>query len=93
VFFFGAGHSHVKWPVQPQLKHVWPKVAPTVGGVGRRSTGGGGVEPLVLPAGADAEVGGKPTAATDAGDDVAADAGEADRWGNDDTPSDTLREH
>jgi hypothetical protein len=52
-----------------------------------------GVEPLVLPASADAEVGGKPTAATDAGDDVAADAGEADRWGNDDTPSGTLREH
>jgi hypothetical protein len=52
-----------------------------------------GVEPLVLPAGADAEVGGKPTAATDASDDVAADAGEADRWGNDDTPSGTLKEH
>jgi hypothetical protein len=50
------------------------------------------VEPLVLPAGADAEVGGKPTDVVDAGVDDAA-AGEAGRWGVGDTPSDTLEEY
>jgi hypothetical protein len=44
------------------------------------------VEPLVLPVGADAEVGEEPTAATDDG----ADAGE---WGGGGTPSDTSEEH
>jgi hypothetical protein len=38
-----------------------------------------GLEPLVLPAGADAEVGGKPTAAASAGAGASADAGEAGR--------------
>jgi hypothetical protein len=48
------------------------------------------VEPLVLPAGADAEVGGEPTTAAD----VAADAGvEVDRWGRGGTPSGTSEEH
>jgi hypothetical protein len=48
------------------------------------------VEPLVLPAGADAEVDGEPTAATDA------DAGagvEVDRWGRGGTASGTSEEH
>jgi hypothetical protein len=45
------------------------------------------VEPLVLPAGADAEVGGKPTDVDDAA------AGEAGRWGVGDTLSDTLEEY
>jgi hypothetical protein len=40
--FFGAVHSRAKWPEQPQLKQVWPKGAPAVGGDGRRITGGGG---------------------------------------------------
>jgi hypothetical protein len=35
-------------------------------------------------------VGGKPTAAAKAGADAAAGAGEAGRWGEDDTPSNTL---
>jgi hypothetical protein len=48
-----------------------------------------GVEPLMLPIGADAEVGGKPTAAANA----VADTGEAGKWGDDDTPSDTSKEH
>jgi hypothetical protein len=43
------------------------------------------VEPWVLPAGAGAEVGGKPTAT--------ADTGEVGRWGHDDTLSGTLGEH
>jgi hypothetical protein len=44
------------------------------------------VEPLVLPASSDAEVGGEPTAAVDA----AAGAGvEVDRWGHGGTPSGT----
>jgi hypothetical protein len=48
------------------------------------------VEPLVLPAGADAEVGGEPTTAAD----TAADAGvEVDRWGRGGTPSGTLEEY
>jgi hypothetical protein len=48
------------------------------------------VEPQVLPAGAGAEVGGEPTAATDA----AAGAGvEVDRWSHGGTPSGTLEEH
>jgi hypothetical protein len=51
------------------------------------------VEPSVLPIGAEAEVGGKPTTAADAGADVAADAGEAGRWGDDGTPSSILGEH
>jgi hypothetical protein len=42
VVFFGAVHSQAKWPERPQLKQVWPKVAPVVGGVGRRITDGGG---------------------------------------------------
>jgi hypothetical protein len=43
------------------------------------------VELLVLPAGADAEVGGEPTAAS---------AGvEVDRWGHGGTPSGTSEEH
>jgi hypothetical protein len=48
------------------------------------------VEPLMLPAGVGAEVGGEPTAAADA------DAGagvEVDRWGRGGTPSGTLEEH
>jgi hypothetical protein len=40
------------------------------------------VEPLVLPVGADAEVGEEPTAATDDGE-----------WGGGGTPSDTSEEH
>jgi hypothetical protein len=48
------------------------------------------IEPLVLPAGADAEVGGEPTAAVDA----AGGAGvEVDRWGRGGTPSGTSEEH
>jgi hypothetical protein len=47
------------------------------------------VEPWMLPASASAEVSRKPTTATNAG----VDAGEAGRWGHDDTPSDTSREH
>jgi hypothetical protein len=47
------------------------------------------VEPSVLSTGADVDVSGKPTADADAG----ADAGEAGRWGDDDTPSSTLEEH
>jgi hypothetical protein len=43
-------------------------------------------------AGVDADVGGKPTAAADAGAS-AADAREASWWGDDDTPSDTLEGH
>jgi hypothetical protein len=43
----------------------------------------------VLPPGAGAEVGGEPTAATDAG----ADADEVGQWGHDGTPSGTLDEH
>jgi hypothetical protein len=42
------------------------------------------VEPWVLPAGAGAELGGKPTAADD---------DEAGRWGCGGTPSDTWEEH
>jgi hypothetical protein len=49
------------------------------------------VEPLVLPTGADAEVGGKPTAAAaDGVDAAAADAGD---WGGGGTPSGTSKEH
>jgi hypothetical protein len=44
----------------------------------------------VLPAGADAEVDGEPTAAADA--DAGAEA-EVDRWGHGGTPSSTLEEH
>jgi hypothetical protein len=50
------------------------------------------VEPWVLPAGADAEVGREPTAAADAGVDATAD-GKVGRWGHDGTPSGTLEEH
>jgi hypothetical protein len=46
----------------------------------------------VLPAGADAEVGGEPTAATNADADAAA-AVEVDRWGRGGTPSSTSEEH
>jgi hypothetical protein len=48
------------------------------------------VEPWVLPAGAGAEVGGEPTATTDAG---AATVDEAGRWSRDGTPPGTLEEH
>jgi hypothetical protein len=50
------------------------------------------VEPWVLPAGAGTEVGGKPTAAADAGVDVAT-AGEVSRWSHDGTLSGTSGEH
>jgi hypothetical protein len=40
-FFFGAGHSRVKWPIRSQLKQLW-EVAPATGGAGRRNTCGGG---------------------------------------------------
>jgi hypothetical protein len=40
--FFDAVHSRAKWPEQPQLKQVRPKVAPAVDGAGMRITGGGG---------------------------------------------------
>jgi hypothetical protein len=46
----------------------------------------------VLPASADAEVGGGPTAAADTGANVVA-AGETCRWVRDGTPSGTLEEH
>jgi hypothetical protein len=50
------------------------------------------VEPWVLPAGVGAEVGGKPTAAADAGvDDVV--AGKVGRWSRGGTPSGTSEEH
>jgi hypothetical protein len=48
------------------------------------------VEPLVLPAGADAEVGGEPTAAVDAAAGVGV---EVDRWGCGGTSFGTLEEH
>jgi hypothetical protein len=48
------------------------------------------VEPLVLFAGADADVGGEPTAAVDA---VAGARVEVDRWGRGGTPSGTSEEH
>jgi hypothetical protein len=53
------------------------------------------VEPLVLPAGADAEVGSKPTAAVGIGVDATADAnaGDEGRLGDDDTSSGTLEDH
>ncbi len=88
--FFGVVHSQAKWPERPQLKQVGPEVAPAVGGAGRCNIGGGGVEPLVLPTGADAEVGGKPTATTDASAGAADEAGRRGRSG---TPSGTLGEH
>jgi hypothetical protein len=47
------------------------------------------VEFLVLPSSVNADLGGKPTVAADAG----ADAREAGRWGEDDTPSGTLEGH
>jgi hypothetical protein len=47
------------------------------------------VEPSVLPAGVDPEVGRKPTAVAGA----SADADVTSRWGEDDTPSGTLEEH
>jgi hypothetical protein len=36
--FFGTVHSRAKWPERPQLKQVWPEVAPAVGGAGRHIT-------------------------------------------------------
>jgi hypothetical protein len=69
--FFGAVHSRAKWP----------ETAPAVGGAGRRVTGRGGGRAF----GADAEVGGEPTAA---GAGV-----EVDRWGRGGTPSGTSEEH
>jgi hypothetical protein len=47
------------------------------------------VELLVLPAGVDTDVGGKPTVAAD----VDAYIDEAGRWGEEDTPRGTLWEH
>jgi hypothetical protein len=38
AFFFGAVHSRAKWPERPQLKQVWPEVAPAVGGAGGEPT-------------------------------------------------------
>jgi hypothetical protein len=46
----------------------------------------------MLPAGAGAEVGGEPTAATDAAADTIV-AGKVVRWSRDGTLSGTLREH
>jgi hypothetical protein len=84
--FFGAVHSRAKWPERPQLKQVWPEVAPAVGGTGRCITGGGGGRDL----GADTEVGREPTAVADA----AVGAGvKVDRWGRGGTPSGTSEEH
>jgi hypothetical protein len=48
------------------------------------------VEPLVLPAGVGAEVGGEPTTAADV--DVGTGV-EVDRWGHGGTPSGTSEEH
>jgi hypothetical protein len=77
------------------LKHVWQEVALVVGGAGRRTTDGGGGRALVLPTEANADVGKKPTTATDVGVDAAVGVGvgEAGRWDKDDTPSGTLEEH
>jgi hypothetical protein len=49
------------------------------------------VEPLVLPAGAGAEVGREPSVAADIGVDVA--SGKVGRWHHGGTPSSTLEEH
>jgi hypothetical protein len=84
--FFGAVHSRAKWPERPQLKQVWPEAAPVVDGTGRRITGGGGGRAL----GADAKVGGEPTAAANA--DAGAEV-EVDRWGRGGTPSGTSEAH
>jgi hypothetical protein len=84
-----VGHSRAKWPERPQLKQVWPKVAPAVGGVALAVVE---VEPWVLPTGAGAGVGREPTTAADTGADATA-AAEAGRWGRDGTPSGTLDGH
>jgi hypothetical protein len=51
------------------------------------------VESWMLPAGVDANVDGKPMATANTSAGAAADAGEAGRWGDDDTPSGTSEEH
>jgi hypothetical protein len=51
------------------------------------------VEPWVLPTGAGAKVGGKPTTTANTCADAATDVGEAGRWGHDDTPFGTSSEH
>jgi hypothetical protein len=51
------------------------------------------VEPWVLSADVDVDVGGRPTTAADAGADAATNAVEADRRGDGDTPCDTLEKH
>jgi hypothetical protein len=51
------------------------------------------VEPWVLPAGAGAEVGEKPTTDAGAGADAASDASEAGGWGHDATQFGASREH
>jgi hypothetical protein len=84
LFFFGAVQSQGKRPVRPRLKQVWPEVAPMIGGAGKRSVGSGGGRAI----GANAVVGGKPTATTD--DGAVANAGE---WGGGGTPSSTSEEH
>jgi hypothetical protein len=75
--FFGTVHYRAKWLDRPQLKQLWPEAVLVVGGAGRSITGEVEVEPGLLHAGADAEVGGEPTAATDAdtGADVAVEVG------------------
>jgi hypothetical protein len=69
----------VKWPEQPQLKQVWPKVVPSGSGASRLDTGGAGGRALDAPADAGAEVGGKPTVATGAGGGATDEAGRWDR--------------
>jgi hypothetical protein len=51
------------------------------------------VEPWVLPADVDVDVGGRHTTAADAGADATTNAVKAGRRGNGDTPCDTLEEH
>jgi hypothetical protein len=67
-------------------------VDPTVGGTGRRSTGGGGGRALGVAYWCWHRGGRGPTTATDAGAD-AATAGEVGRWGHDGTPFGTSGEH
>jgi hypothetical protein len=63
-----------------------------VGGASRHITGGGGGKDLGTATGADAEVGGEPTAAFDAGAGAAV-AIEVGRWSRGGTPSGTSEEH
>jgi hypothetical protein len=80
--FFGTVHSRAKWPERPQLKQVWTKVAPAVGGASRRITG----------AGAGTKGGGEPTTIADANAGAVATV-EVGRWGHSGTPSGTSEEH